>query len=118
MQGKMSEKKIIQGKPPQKIHAQDGSHLILNQNNNSSRKVLKKAPNRIRACPDFQNFPGEGFPPIPNRYGPPTHFNTAGVICRTQNANQNHRSKHKQTGVPFRLTGVYLALRFSLVRLA
>ena len=92
--------------------------FILNEKYNSSRKLFQNAPNGIRACLDFQNFSGEG-PPYEN--GPPAQFNTAGVICRTPNAErrttdakQNHRDKQKKkkkNGVLFRLTGVYLALR-------
>ena len=83
-----------------------GRILILNQNYNSSRKVFQNAPNGIRACLDFQNFPGVGFPRTLHLKWPPDHFNTPGVISRTpnadfraQNANQNHRSKQKPTGV-------------------
>ena len=42
-----------------------GRILILNQNYNSPRRVFQKEPNRIRACVDFQNFPGGQFPPDP-----------------------------------------------------
>ena len=95
-----------------------GRILILSQNYNSSRRVFQNAPNRIRACLDFQNFPGGQFPRTPQRKWASQHFNTAAVICRTpnaqcqtQNADQNHRNKQKPTGVLSRLTGVYLALR-------
>ena len=73
-----------------------GRILILNQNYYSSRKVFQNAPNGIRACLDFQNFPRED---SPNGNGPPAHFNTAGEIyrmpneeCRRQNANHEYRS--------------------------
>ena len=127
MQGKMSEKKSsCKDRPKEKIMHKMGRILILNQNYNSSRRVFQNAPNGIRACLDFQNFHGGGFPGPHNRNGPLAHFNTAGLICRTPNAecrtlnaNQNHPNKQKKkrkkemkkTGVLFRLTGVYLALR-------
>ena len=95
-----------------------GRILILSQNYNYSRRVFQNVPNRIRACLNFQNFPGGQFPLTPQRKWASQQFNTAGVICRTpnaqcqtQNADQNHRNKQKPTGVLSRLTGVYLALR-------
>ena len=51
MQGKMSEKKIMQGKTQRKkfMHKM-GRILILHQNYNSSLKVFHYEPNGIRAC--------------------------------------------------------------------
>ena len=93
-----------------------GRILILNQNYNSSRIVFQNAPNGIRACLDFQNFPGEDSPGPPYGNGPPAHFNTAdgnlpSAERRTPNAKQNHRKKQQPNGVLFTLTEVYLALR-------
>ena len=34
-----------------------GGSWILNQNYNASQKVFQNAPNGIRACLDFENFP-------------------------------------------------------------
>ena len=50
--------------------------LILNQNYNSPRKVFQNAPDGIRACLDFQNFPREDVPgpPPPHGNGPPAHI--------------------------------------------
>ena len=63
-----------------------GRILILSQNYNSSRRVFQNVPNRIRACLDFQNFPGGQFPRTPQRKWASKNSNTAGVICRTPNA--------------------------------
>ena len=67
MQGKMSEKKSCkEEKRNEKKSMHKMSHvLILNQSYNSSRRVFQNAPNGIRACLDFQNFPGGGCPRAP-----------------------------------------------------
>ena len=43
--------------------------LILNQNYSVSQKVFQNAPNCIRACLDFQHFPGVAFPGLPTEMG-------------------------------------------------
>ena len=65
---KCPKKNSCKEKPKEKkfMHKM-GLILTLNQNCNSSRKVFQNAPNGIRACPDFQNFPGRGCPRTPLR---------------------------------------------------
>ena len=91
---KCPKKKFIHGKTQRKkfMHKM-GRILILSQNYNSSRRVFQNAPNCIRACLDFQNFPGGRFPRTPQRKWASQHFNTAGVICRTHNAKRRTRPK-------------------------
>ena len=72
-----------------------GRILILNQIYNSSRRVFQNAPNGMRACLDFQNFPWGEFPRTPQRKWASRHFITAGVICRRPNATQNAEREPK-----------------------
>ena len=75
--GKCPGKKLCKEKCKEKKSCKMG-RMRLNQNYNSSRKVFQNAPNGIRACLYFQNFPGEGWSRAPYGNGPPVHFDTAG----------------------------------------
>ena len=106
MQGKMSEKKFMHGITQRKkfMHKM-GRILILNQNYNSSRRVFQNAPNRIRACLDFQNFPGLGFPRTPQRKWASRHFyngrsNLPNAECTPKQAKTNRSAIQANRSVP------------------
>ena len=80
MQGKTERKKFMH---------KMGLMLTLNQNCNFSRKVFQNAPNGIKACPDFQNFPGGGCPRTPLLKWA---SRPAGLICGAQNAERETKS--------------------------